>query len=222
MALGFKDNLGNILGIDNANNLYASTSVVANADGSMIERQEYMQVALNALSSGEVILHGVQSTATSSTSIKMAALTGYGDDFFNNLFYIQVVHNVNNATASPEKEVRQITDYVSLTGTFTCTAFGAAVETGDMCIVLPESLVSIGRDDANNTIATTNVLANADGSLLERIEYAQSILLVPTEDLATDVSTNQVVGKKSDTVAGTSLVAITKQNTAAIGVVDGH
>lgn len=44
---------------------------------------------------------------------------------------------------------------------------------------------------------------------------------VPTQDLATDALVTQVVGKKSDTVAGTSIVSLVKQANAAIGVVDG-
>lgn len=43
MPLGFQDNPGNILGYDSANNQYASTNVVSNADGSIIERLEYLQ-----------------------------------------------------------------------------------------------------------------------------------------------------------------------------------
>ena len=46
MPLGFQDNPGNILGTDSADNQYTSTNVVANADGSMIERQEAIQDAL--------------------------------------------------------------------------------------------------------------------------------------------------------------------------------
>ncbi len=217
-AQGFQDNIGNILGTNTADNLYNSDTVAANANGSMIERQEYIQAAVAALTTGAVLLTGAQDTASSTTSIKISELTGFGDDFFNTQFYIQVLNNANSAGASPENETRQITDYVSSTGTFTCTAFGAAVEVGDLCLILHESQIAIGRDDSDNVIATTNVVANADGSILERIEYAQSILTVPTEDLATDATTNQVVGKKSDTVAGTSLVAIAKQNAAALAV----
>lgn len=52
------------------------------------------------------------------------------------------------------------------------------------------------------------------------IAVIDGLLDVPSEDLATDATINQVVGKKSDTVAGTSLVALAKQNAAAIVVVD--
>ena len=43
MALGFQDNPGNILGTNTASNLYSSSSVTSDADGSIIERQEYLQ-----------------------------------------------------------------------------------------------------------------------------------------------------------------------------------
>jgi len=46
MPLGFQDNLGNPLGVNNANNLFASDQVVPNADGSMLERLEYIQSAV--------------------------------------------------------------------------------------------------------------------------------------------------------------------------------
>jgi len=41
------DNNQNILGYNSANNKFVSTDVVANADGSMIERQEYIQQNMN-------------------------------------------------------------------------------------------------------------------------------------------------------------------------------
>ena len=254
-----KDNPANVIGADSADNQFASTSVVANANGSMIERLEYIQTVTAAITAGQVILQGAQETATSTTVIKITGLAGYGNDFFNNQFYIQVLANINSAAASPEKETRKITDYVSSTGTFTCDAFGAAVEVGDLCVVLHESMVAVGSDNSNNIFASTNVAANANGSVLERQEYIQTevdkigtvtntagtatlgailgdfandtlvskvdvidgLFDVPTADLATDDTMNQVVGKKSDTVAGTSLVAIAKQNAAAIVVVDG-
>lgn len=47
MPLGFQDNLGNSLGVNNADNLFVSDLVVANADGSILERLEYLQGNLN-------------------------------------------------------------------------------------------------------------------------------------------------------------------------------
>jgi hypothetical protein len=42
-----RDNPSNILGVNTADNNFVSDLVVANADGSMIERQEYIQVNMN-------------------------------------------------------------------------------------------------------------------------------------------------------------------------------
>jgi len=50
-----------------------------------------------------------------------------------------------------------------------------------------------------------------DVSLAEVIRYIQeNQLTVPTQDLVTDALTAQVIGKKSDTTAGTSLVSLVK------------
>jgi len=46
-------------------------------------------------------------------------------------------------------------------------------------------------------------------------------LVVPTADSAADAYMMDVIGKKADTVAGDSLVAVAKQNAAAVVVVDG-
>ena len=58
----------------------------------------------------------------------------------------------------------------------------------------------------------------ANSALVARVENVQTAIDtvdglhdVPTANLATDVIMSQVIGKKSDTVAGTSLVAIGKQ-----------
>ena len=63
------DNVRNILGDNSADNQYVSTSVVANADGSVIERMEYIQQNMNGT--------GVKYNAPNygSVSITFAALT---------------------------------------------------------------------------------------------------------------------------------------------------
>jgi len=145
----------------------------------MIERQEYMQGLLAGITAGQVILQGeVDAAASSATIIPIAGLAGYGDDFFNGHFYLQVLHNANSATAAPEDETRLISDYASATGTFTCDAFSQVVEASDLCVILHESAVAVGSDNANNVYASTNVVANADGSVLERLEYIQAAVQV--------------------------------------------
>lgn len=82
-----------------------------------------------------------------------------------------------------------------------------AAATGAVSAV--ESLMAYAKQLVTEGITRDAAIAVIDG-----------LLDVPSEDLATDATINQVIGKKSDTVAGTSLVAIAKQNAAAIVVVD--
>jgi hypothetical protein len=177
MALGFHDNPGNILGADTAANQYSSTNVTADADGSVIERLEYIQAAVAAagLAPGCFAYGEAAADTASTTEIVVADLAGYGDDFFNNKYYMQILHNADSAGDAPEAQVRKITDYVSATGTFTVDAFSANVGQ-DLCVILHESLVILGRDDNNNVFASTNVVANADGSVIERLEYLQGLV----------------------------------------------
>ena len=138
-------------------------------------------------------------------------LAGYGNDFFNTRFYMQVLLNASVPTAAPEGEVRQITDYVSATGTFTVTAFSANVEANDIVLILSESMVAVGRDDADNTMATTNVAANENGSILERLEQVQEAVNIGTGSaLPANTSLADFVGKGTGTqlAANESLVGI--------------
>jgi len=195
MPLSFRDNLTNILGFDNANNLFASTNVAANADGSMIERIEYIQGVVAALTSGQVILNGtVDTAAPSTTNVKCAGLLGYGEDFFNDNWYMQVLRA---SGAAPEPEVRNITNYVTATGTFTVDAFSVAVASGDFILLLHESQVVIGRNDANNTFDSSTVVANADGSILERLEYIQGLSDTEIADIKTE--TDKIADIKTET-----------------------
>lgn len=178
MALGFQDNVGNILGANTASNLYDSSTVTADADGSIIERLEALKDSVAAVGSkpGNFAWGVVNAGTTSTTTIPISGLIGYGDDYFNHEYYMQIVKNASSPNSAPEKQVRQITKYVSATGTFTCTAFSSAVEANDICLILHESIVAIGRNDADNIFASDTVAANADGSILERLEYIQGLV----------------------------------------------
>lgn len=65
----------------------------------------------------------------------------------------------------------------------------------------------IGTNDSNNTQSTSSVASNADGSVVERLEYIQTTQAVPTADATTDTLTRDVVGRKTDaaiTTVGTT------------------
>lgn len=71
----------------------------------------------------------------STTTIVSNNLAGYGDDYFNTDWVLLILFNNNNHGVAPEGQVRDITDYVSDTGTFTTVAFGANIEPDDIIMV---------------------------------------------------------------------------------------
>src|SRR4030042_373221 len=197
-----KDNSRNILGDNSSNNQYDSSSVASNANGSIIERIEYLQGLVSAFTSGEVLLKGVVDTAVASTTnVKCDTLKGYGEDFFNNVFYMQVVRS---GGAAPEPEVRKITNYVTATGTFTVDAFSDTVASGDLIYILHESAIILGRNDADNVYDSSTVAANATGSIIERIHYIQGLLDTEIAAILAAVDTEVAAIKtETDKIAAT-------------------
>jgi len=213
-----RDNERNILGDNSSNNQFDSSLVGGNADGSLIERIEYLQTLVAAYTTGSAIIKGVVDTAApSTTNVKCATLAGYGEDFFNNVFYMQVVRS---GGAAPEPEIRLITDYVTATGTFTCSAFSQNVEAGDLIYVMHESIVSIGRNDNNNTFDSSNVVANADGSILERLEYLQGLSNTEIADIlaAVDTEINTIMTETNKIAATIVKIDAEVVKTAAIQI----
>lgn len=77
----------------------------------------------------------------STTTIVCDDLAGYGDDVFNDKYWMKVIKNANSVGNAPEGDTaRQVTDYVSASGTFTVDAFTANVEENDIILLLHESL----------------------------------------------------------------------------------
>ena len=81
----------------------------------------------------------------------------------------------------------------------------AAVASDDVTAVLNhvsgvDSATNVlGADDADNGFASTNVAGNADGSVLERLEYIQATgTAVPTADASTNTTERDVIGNKTD------------------------
>jgi hypothetical protein len=118
------------------------------------------------LARGMVAIQGKCTLAVPHASIiDSTDLAGYGTNFFITNFYMQVIVSAGAAA----NEVRKILGY-STTGTFVTDAFSAVVTAGDQLLIIHESLVAVGRNDANNVFDSALVVANADGSILERLE----------------------------------------------------
>jgi hypothetical protein len=77
-------------------------------------------------------------------------------------------------------------------------------------------------DPSGDTLTTvTAKLGNPTTAIGAVVETIDGYHDVPVEDAATDATIRDVVGKKSDTVAGTSLVSLVKIADAAVDVIDG-
>jgi len=97
-------------------------------------------------------------STTNFTALKMA---GFVNDIFNGKFVMTVILNANSAGNAPEKEQRLITDYVSTTGSFTVTAFSAAIEAGDIVLITPIYDTTIFQGPFTSTAATVNTVTCA-------------------------------------------------------------
>ena len=64
-----RDNTQNVLGVNTADNQYDSTNVAANANGSMLERQEYIQGVVDAITTPQLVAKALTTTANGATTI---------------------------------------------------------------------------------------------------------------------------------------------------------
>ena len=226
------DSATTILGADDADNGFASTNVVTNDDGSIIER-------LEGLRDGVILARGT--FTTSSATVPADTGRTEANDYWNGCLLIPTAGAIDN-------QARQIVDFANVGGVFTLdtdipftavpglvayvivsgpisvaptadstanmtvahvvgrktdaviadTVEGAAATTQSNNAMLKSVLQRLGADSGNNSAATTLVAVNADGSVLERLEYVQDAELVGGVDAVTNVQMSDVVGNKTD------------------------
>lgn len=104
-------------------------------------------------------------------------LSGYGETAFVG-WEAYVFWDAGGAGAAPQGETKKVTAYVDAIGSFTTGAFTAAVGIGDIIIILHPSLGDIVFD-----------------------------FNVPAADAVTNILERDVIGNKTDTNAGTSILA---------------
>lgn len=103
----------------------------------------------------------------STTTIVSADLAGYADDIFNTDYVMVVLLDANDKGDAPEGEIRDITDYVSATGTFTTVAFSANVEENDLVLVARREYFIIDGVALQTILATgsfADTIMNKDGN----------------------------------------------------------
>jgi len=90
---------------------------------------------------GGMFFTGTVTTATSTSVFAVADLISKGDDRFNEDYYVKIIRDAGGANVAPEFEIRDITDFVSATGTITTVAFSVAPGVGDLIGVIHRSMI---------------------------------------------------------------------------------
>lgn len=132
------------------------------SDSKLLYRYTGSAWAVLELSYGLAFAGTCDSSMTqSTTTIPVADLAGYGNDYFNTKFYLQVIKNNNSVGNAPENEIRQITDYVSATGTFTTNAFSVNVQASDEIMILHSTIASLSSGSTTTIAGEYNVFTKA-------------------------------------------------------------
>jgi len=206
-------NLVDVLGnkADVANRTASQASVV----GLLRQLDADLTLVAGALGATSTIT-GVADNGTTTTLVD-ATLT-QADDYFNGM--VLIMTSGNNVGLA-----RTIYDFVAGTDTvYVEPAFPSAIAITDTYTILPRSNfadILLGHNNADNAADTTLVIANADGSILERIEYVQTavdttipaLIGTPLVDLATDLAS-------INTLIGTPVVNVSTDIAAIQTVVD--
>lgn len=156
---------GTAIGSNDANNVADSTSVTANDDGSVLERLEGILQRLNA--------------TDSSTNILGA------DDADNGFASTNVVRNNDGSIIERLEHIAATLDGAAGIATFPASAAPANdVSMAEVLRAVYDNVSGVdgstnvlGANDADNGFSSNSVVANADGSVLERQEYIQSTQL---------------------------------------------
>lgn len=146
------------VGEDSADNAFASTLVVANRDGSALERLEFIFSILGATSS--------TTTALGTTTTFIDTARTEANDYWNGRVYFVQTSGANVGLAA------RVVDFDAATDTGTLEpALPNAVASGVtyVLIAMPNNY-ELGDDNANNAYTSTNVAENGDGSIIERLE----------------------------------------------------
>jgi len=125
---------------------------------------------LDSVSTSSFIVKGTcdSGMSASTTTIVSSDLKNYGDDYFNDKWWLQVVKNDNSVGNAPDGEYRQVIDYESSTGTFTTLPFSANVEENDEIAVIHESQYLA-------TLADGRSFKTTDNTIIKKITAGENI-----------------------------------------------
>ena len=154
------DNADNYIGFNNADNGISTSLVVANRDGSVLERVEFLMDE----QSGTAGIVTFPAGAQAANAVSMAEVLRYAQEA------------VRNGTGLALAANKSLVDALGSDGT-TVTDVATSV------------LGAIGANNANNAFASTSVIANDDGSVLERLESLKEPLILQRGTFTTSSAT---------------------------------
>ena len=163
------------------------TSTTGNRDGAIIERLAAIDAYLGGVDGGGagfeddgsgmdvyhalIAYEGVTTGAGDTTSIIDTGLGGYAADYWNGSLVMMV-------TGTARGSVRTIVDFDGTSDLTVEPAMPGASGSGSLYVILAGKCADwiCGANNADNAYDSTNVVGNADGSILEREEYIQTQL----------------------------------------------
>ena len=189
---------------------YDSSAIASNEDGSILERLEWLQQNF-----GKAVVDADQGVST--TIIDCLDMAGFGDDYFNTGWQLCVLVNANSHGAAPEGEWRDITDYSTADGVFTCAAFSANVEANDVIMVARDEVVDQTRATHRLSFSILPVAENvANVAEVDLVAPAAITLTIPTG--ATKISTKIVATiYASNMAAAAHSIGLTLQDNVNAG-----
>ena len=192
------------VGANNANNVFDSGDVLFNVDGSILEKEEFLsKIFTNS--------YVYTSSAASTTTITAAVLVDQANQYIGQVVipltremtgearYITAYNGTDTLTVSPAWALNPDTTGLAQFVIFS-TGLGivpTALGTDGTTVTDSATTVlgAIGANNANNVFSSVDVLANEDGSVLERLEQIQEAVNVGTgTSLAANKSLVDVLG----------------------------
>lgn len=166
------------------------------SDGLLIQLEQFFR-------NSKIAVQGVTDTLGTTTTVVDATARSEAVDFWNDNFSI-VLLSGNNAG-----EIRQITDFDGA-GTLTVgRAFTNAVASGVTYLIRRDDYSLQGANSADNLTETDLVVANEDGSIVERLEQIQEAVNVGTgTNLPSNASLVDALGTDSATVTDSATTVL--------------
>jgi hypothetical protein len=199
--MGYGDNTGTLSSAGVSDAVWDELTAGHVGAGSFGKLVEDTLAAFSAVQPSGLFYGGTVDSINAGNKFTITALASKGAGKFQGAtkpWQAYVWRDGGGASAAPQGEMQPITAYNNATGEFTTSAFTVAVAATDEIVILNPVLTEAWAIRAKTDLIVGTTLIAAD-------------VAVPTADVATNTSLRDVIGNKSDTIAGTSIVAIEKQ-----------